>query len=188
MEILADHILEFLEGQRVHIELPLEILAHLALHLINFPELEHALCHNAPRFVGVRIVTDDLACEHECGNEETVSRRSACGGEAGFQTLEKHEGGKRDGGMKLGAVEGIRDKVGELDGGARRTGGELRTGKKMGDEATSETRYGLMTIEGVSLPWMGLSGRGLGGRCLRANMDGRSRGKGKNGTYRLGID
>ena len=50
---------------RLEIELALEIAAHLALHLVDLAEGEHALAHDAPGFVGVGVVTDDLGGNHE---------------------------------------------------------------------------------------------------------------------------
>ena len=38
-EVLADHILELLECAWLDVELPVEMLAHLALYLVDLPEL-----------------------------------------------------------------------------------------------------------------------------------------------------
>jgi len=39
---------------------PLQIRAHFALHLVDFPEREHALTDDTPRLVRVSVVADDL--------------------------------------------------------------------------------------------------------------------------------
>ena len=66
LEIPPNHGLEFLERARLDIELPLQVRAHLALHLINLPEGKHSLTDNAPGLVGVGIIADDLGSNHEC--------------------------------------------------------------------------------------------------------------------------
>ena len=38
VEILADHFLELSEGDGIDVQLPLEVLAHLLLHLVDSPE------------------------------------------------------------------------------------------------------------------------------------------------------
>jgi hypothetical protein len=53
----------------IYVELPLEIRAHLSFHLVNLPESEHALTHDAPRLVRIRVIADDLGGEHKGGNK-----------------------------------------------------------------------------------------------------------------------
>ena len=50
---------------RVGIELPLEVLAHLPFHLVDLPKLEHPLSNDGPRFVGVGVVAADSRGECE---------------------------------------------------------------------------------------------------------------------------
>lgn len=52
---------------------PLEVGAHLSLHLIYLLERVEALADDAPGLVRVGIVADHLGGDHECGNEETVA-------------------------------------------------------------------------------------------------------------------
>ena len=59
-EILADYLFEIPEGDGIYVELPLEELAHLSLHLEDLAQLEHSLCDGGPELVGVGIVTYDL--------------------------------------------------------------------------------------------------------------------------------
>ena len=94
-EVLADHVLELLESTRLNVQLPIEILAHLALHLVDLAEGKHALADDAPGLVGVGVVADDLACDHEGGNEEAVARGALGGGEVGLEALEEVEGSDR---------------------------------------------------------------------------------------------
>ena len=53
-------------------------------------------------------------------------------------------------------MEGVADKIGELDIGARQCRWELGAGKEMGDKLGTQMQYLLMAIEGVGL---------LGDRC-----------------------
>ena len=59
-EILANHVFEFLEGARFNIQLPIEILAHLAFHLVDLAELEHALADDRPGLVRVGVIAYHL--------------------------------------------------------------------------------------------------------------------------------
>ena len=59
-EAFVSHVLELLEGERIDIELSLEVLAHLSLHLVDPMELEHSLRDDGPRLVGVGVVIYDL--------------------------------------------------------------------------------------------------------------------------------
>ena len=42
-KVFVYHFLEFLECCRVHVQLPLQILTHLPLHLVDLPQLKHTL-------------------------------------------------------------------------------------------------------------------------------------------------
>lgn len=84
LEVSTDLHLKLLQRPRPDIELPLEIAAHLAFHLVDLAEGEHALADDGPGLVGVGVVADDLGGEHESGDEESVPGGPACGGEAGF--------------------------------------------------------------------------------------------------------
>ena len=64
-EVTAHLRFEIAQDRRLDVELPLEIAAHLALHLVDLAEGEHALAHDAPGLVGVGVVTDNLGCNHE---------------------------------------------------------------------------------------------------------------------------
>ena len=59
--VLVDHVLELL------------VLAHLALHLVDPPKLEHALADYQPGLVRIGIVTDHLGGDHEHRDEEMVA-------------------------------------------------------------------------------------------------------------------
>jgi len=109
-KIVLDHRFELGEGGVVDGELPLEIRAHLALHLVDLAKIEHALSDDGPRIVPVSVVADDFRCDHECRNKQSVTRGAAGCGEASLKALEEHECGKCDALMELGAMEGICDK------------------------------------------------------------------------------
>ena len=72
-DVLTDHVLELLESTRLDVELPVEVLAHLALHLVDPPKLEHALADYQPGLVRIGIVADHLGGDHEHRDEETVA-------------------------------------------------------------------------------------------------------------------
>lgn len=60
LEVLPDHLLEGGEYGIVYGELPVQIIAHLALHLVDLAQGEHALGDDAPGLVGVGVVAHDL--------------------------------------------------------------------------------------------------------------------------------
>jgi hypothetical protein len=61
-EIALDHHLEIREDRVVDGYFPIEITTHL-------PECKHALYNDAPRFVRIRIVANDLCFNHEGRNK-----------------------------------------------------------------------------------------------------------------------
>ena len=44
--VLENHVLKFLEGAWLDVQLPIKTLAHLVLHLVDLLQLEHALADN----------------------------------------------------------------------------------------------------------------------------------------------
>jgi hypothetical protein len=68
-EIALDHRFEILEYGLVDSQLPLEITAHLAFHLIDLAQRKHALSNDAPGLVRVSVVANDFRGDHECGNK-----------------------------------------------------------------------------------------------------------------------
>ena len=71
--VLADLGLELAELLGVNVEQPLQVAAHLALHLVYLAEGEHALADDGPGLVRVGVVADDLARDHEGGDEEAMA-------------------------------------------------------------------------------------------------------------------
>ena len=59
-EIALDHGLKVSEDDVVDGELPFEVRTHLALHLVDLAEVEHALSDDRPGFVAVSVVADDF--------------------------------------------------------------------------------------------------------------------------------
>ena len=59
-EILADHVFKLFERTRFDVQFPVKVLAHLALHLVDLSELEHALADNRPGLVRVGVVAYHL--------------------------------------------------------------------------------------------------------------------------------
>ena len=43
------------------------------VHLVDLPELEHALADDRPGLVGVGVVTDHLGGDHEGADEQAVA-------------------------------------------------------------------------------------------------------------------
>ena len=56
--------------------------------------------HDGPALVQVGVVADDLAGDHECGDEETVARGATGGGGVNLEAAEEVEGCKSDGERK----------------------------------------------------------------------------------------
>lgn len=53
-------------------QVPLQVPAHLPLHLVHLLQLEHLLRDDTPTLVRVRVVADDLAGDHERRDEKSV--------------------------------------------------------------------------------------------------------------------
>ena len=64
-ELGADRLGELLQLVLLDVEDPLKGPAHLALHLVDLAQGKHALTDNTSRFVGVGIVADHFAGDHE---------------------------------------------------------------------------------------------------------------------------
>jgi hypothetical protein len=76
-KVLPDGGLEIAQDRVVDSEFPVQIAAHLPLHLVDLPQRKHPLCHDPPGLVRVRIVAYYLGSDHESRNEETVAGRTA---------------------------------------------------------------------------------------------------------------
>jgi hypothetical protein len=87
-EVALDHGFEIREDGVIECEFPLEIRTHLPLHLVDLPQVEHALGDNRPGLVAVDVVADDFRGDHEGGDEEAVARAAAGSGKAGLEALE----------------------------------------------------------------------------------------------------
>jgi hypothetical protein len=68
-EIMAYAALKVAQRRGVNVQLPLQVGAHLPLHLVDLAERKHALANDAPGLVGVRVVTDYLGGQHKSGNK-----------------------------------------------------------------------------------------------------------------------
>lgn len=88
LEVPADHSLELLQRARFNVELPIQVVAHLALHLVDLPQRKHTLTNDTPGFVRVGVIADDLGSNHERRDEEAVPGGTACGDEPRLQPLE----------------------------------------------------------------------------------------------------
>ena len=53
-------LLEIREDRIVYRELPVQVVAHLPLHLVDLPQRKHALRHYTPRLVRVSVVAHDF--------------------------------------------------------------------------------------------------------------------------------
>jgi hypothetical protein len=60
--VIIYRVLEPFQGRRLDIEFPTQILTHLALHLVDLPQLKHPLPDYTPGIVRgrVSVVIDDL--------------------------------------------------------------------------------------------------------------------------------
>jgi hypothetical protein len=68
------HVLEFHNLIAQDIEVPLEVGAHLPLHLIDLLAGKHMLCDYGPRTGRVGVIADDLRGDNEGRKEESVAR------------------------------------------------------------------------------------------------------------------
>ena len=68
-EVFLDHLFKIPQRYRIHIQLPLQVLAHLPLHLVDLAQLKHTLRDDTPRLIRVSVVADDLGREHERRDE-----------------------------------------------------------------------------------------------------------------------
>jgi hypothetical protein len=57
--ILTYHGLELFQSQRLDVQLPIEVLAHLPLHLVDLSQQEHALPDDAPGLVRIGVIAYD---------------------------------------------------------------------------------------------------------------------------------
>jgi hypothetical protein len=89
--LLLDALGKGFELWGLDVEEPLEIGAHLALHLVYLLEGVEVLADDAPRLVGVSVVADDLRRYHEGGDEETVTARTTGGGKSLLQSCEEEK-------------------------------------------------------------------------------------------------
>ena len=64
-EILTYHGLELFQSRQLDVQLPIEVLAHLPLHLVDLSQLEHALPDDAPGLVRIGVIAYDLRNDHE---------------------------------------------------------------------------------------------------------------------------
>jgi len=156
LEIPPNHRLEFLKCAGLDVELPLEIGAHLALHLVNLPKSKHALTDNTPGLVGIGIIADDLGSNHECGYEEAVPGGTASGDEPRLQSLQKVESSKGHGGREPRAMECVGDKVREGRGGRGGGGRWWLVGavEEVVDIASAHLRGELMSVVWVLRRWL----------------------------------
>ena len=120
---LTDLVLKSLEFGAVDVQDPLQVAAHFALHLVDLLEGVKVLADDAPGFIRVRVVADDLGGDHERGNKEAVARRAAGGGEALLETGKEEQGGEDDGVGQASAMNSVRYEIRE-----GRTRGRRRSG------------------------------------------------------------
>ena len=131
----SDSSLELGDVFALDIQIPLEVAAHLSLHLVDLLERKHLLRDDRPRLVRVRVVTDDFGCDHEGADEQSVARRSTGGGESGLQPLQEEKGGEGDDRGQACAVERVSDKVSQRGsrGTGRNRGRDVRALEERGD-------------------------------------------------------
>jgi hypothetical protein len=113
LEVLPDHQFEVLKCCGVYVKLPLQVGAHLTLHLVDLPERKHSLTDDAPGFVGVCVIADDLGSNHESRDEQAVPGGTASGDEPCLQSLQQVESSKGHRGRKPGAMEGVSNEMRE---------------------------------------------------------------------------
>lgn len=125
-KILAQHRFELLQLLRRDVEDPLEVAAHLSLHLVDLAKGEHSLPDDAPRLVGVGIVAHDLRGDHKCRYEEAVTGRAPGSGETALEAVEEEERRVGNRGGEASAMEGICDEMCERGRGTGWDAGRCR--------------------------------------------------------------
>ena len=116
LEVPPDHRLKLLKCSGLYVELPLQVGAHLALHLVDLPERKHSLTDDAPRFVGVCVIADDLGSNHKGRDEQAVPGGTARGDEPCLQSLQQVESSKGHRGREPGTMEGVSNEMREIQG------------------------------------------------------------------------
>jgi hypothetical protein len=151
LEIPPNHGLELLQGTGLDIELPLEVRAHLPLHLVDLPKGEHTLTDDTPGLVGVGVIAYDLGGNHKRRDEEAVPGGTASGDEPGLQSLQKVESGKGHGGREPRAMKGVCNEMREGRGrcGSGRRWGLVGTVEEVVHVAGAHPRGLFMTVVGV---------------------------------------
>ena len=94
-------------------QVPLQVSTHLPLHLVHLLEGEHLLSDDAPTLVGVGVIADDLAGDHECRDEQSVAGRSSCRGVSGLEALQQEQTDEGDEVRQSRSVESILEEVEE---------------------------------------------------------------------------
>ena len=161
-KVLVDHVLKCLEGAGLDVKLLVEILTHLVLHLVDLPQLDHALTDYQPGLVWVGIIADHLGGDHECADEETMARWAASSRKSGLEPLQEDEGSKCYRRVEFCPVQGVSNKIQELHVWTRWSGRVLGTCKQMRDGPSTEAGCVLMAIVGIRF-WSSLHCRQLFG-------------------------
>ena len=151
LEVRPDPIFELLKCGGFDVELPFQVGAHLALHLVDLPESKHTLTDDTPGLVGICIVADDLGSNHKCGDEQTVAGGTAGGDEPSLQSLQKVESSKGNRVDKSRSVESIGNEVSEIWVRIGRRGRLLGAMKEGVDVASAHLCGLFMAVEVVLL-------------------------------------
>ena len=161
-KVLVDHVLKFLEGAGLDVKLLVEILAHLVLHLVDLPQLDHALTNYQPGLVWVGIVTDHLGGDHERADEEMMAQWAASSRKSGLEPLQEDEGSKCYRRVEFRPVQGVSNEIRELRVWTRWGGRVLGTRKQMRDGLSTEAGRVLVAVVEIRF-WSSLHRRRLFG-------------------------
>ncbi len=63
-KVMLDTSLKVMQHQRIDTELPLQVQAHLPLHLVDLLKCKHPLTNNTPRLVRISVITYNLWGKH----------------------------------------------------------------------------------------------------------------------------
>ena len=161
-KVLVDHVLKFLEGAGLDIKLLVEILAHLALHLVDLPQLDHALTDYWPGLVWVGIIADHFGGNHEHADEVMMAWWAASSRKSGLEPLQEDKGSKCYWRVEFHPVQGISNEIQELHVWTRWGGRVLGTCKQMRDGPSTEVGHVLVAVVGIRF-WSSLHRRWLFG-------------------------
>lgn len=111
--LLLDALGKRLELGSIDMEDPLEVGAHLSLHLVDLFEGIEVLADDTPRLVAVGVIAHYFGRDHKGGNKKAMPTRSSGSGETLFETSEEEKGGEHYHFGQTGPMYRVGDEMGQ---------------------------------------------------------------------------